>query len=84
MPPMEINVPANTIYMPIGPRITLKASCTGAFVLARSDPKTPIDTASMAIYRIDTSSIHMIMARGKFFLGFFISSAAIAITSNPV
>ena len=24
------------------------------------------------------------MARGKFFLGFFISSAAIAITSNPV
>ena len=81
---MEINVPANTMYIPIGPTITLKASCTGAFVLARSEPKTPMDTASMAIYRTDTSSIHMIMARGKFFLGFFISSAAIAITSNPV
>ena len=84
MPPIEISVPTNTTYIPIGPTITLKASWTGAFVLAKSEPSTPIDTARIAIYRTDTRSIHMIIARGKFFLGFFISSAAMAITSNPV
>ena len=77
-------MPINTIYMPIGPTITLNASCTGALVFAKSVPSTPMDTARIAIYRTDTRSIHMIIARGKFFLGFFISSAAMAITSNPV
>ena len=70
--------------MPIGPTITLNASCTGALAFAKSVPSTPIDTARIAIYRTDTRSIHMIIARGKFFLGFFISSAAMAMTSNPV